>query len=222
MGRSFSPSAGTIDSSTESLYAAYMLSRGTYIETILSHSTNDFSNLRQIILGSSAREAFGNHRTSLMSTYVEAGREIDSRDHRSELFGSLYYSSMTEDGFRELGAGDISLLTERHKYQTLSAELGWRGSREIQTRFGKLTPQVEVALLRNFDFGDSGTTTRFVGMPDKSFIALGERFSGTAARLGIGVGYLGNSGLSVRTIFYAERNNYGEDLNGQLQIVRRF
>ena len=213
---------GEVGSRFTSIYATYMPTVTSYVETVVSHSDNYFVNQRNIEIGSLERFTASGHSSEMFSAFVEAGRITNFDSLRSQVFGSVYYSSLDEGGFEEVGAGAINIIVDPRRYEMASLELGWRGFMDIKTRNGTLLPQFNIAYLYNYGFGDKQMSVRFSGVPDMSFSPASADISGSGVRWGLGLNFIDNNGWTLGSQFGGEFSNRDNYLGGTLQISRGF
>ena len=213
---------GELGSRLTSLYSTYLPSRNTYVDAVLSHSTNYISTQRNISIGDLRRGTASGHRSNLYSAFIETGRVVEHGRLRSEFFGSVYYSSMREDGFEEIGGGPINVIVDPRHFETVTSELGWRSMMQIMTRNGILTPKFNIAYLHDFDFGDESMSVRFAGAPDIAFSPASHDISGHGVRVGFGLNFADYRGWSLESQLGGEINGRRRSLGGALQIQRKF
>ena len=121
--------------------------------------------------------------------YVGAGRDFGWRGLELRPFGSLHYTRLTEDGFRESGAGSAGLIVEDRAAQTLLGEAGVRARRPVVADWGRLVPELSIGVDHAFDLGDGGVEAALAEAPGERFTIPGAEPGGTGLRLGARLGF---------------------------------
>ncbi len=213
--------SSTVESQLTSAYGSYFLDDRTYIESVLSFGNSGSKHVRRVTAGSSEQVTSSHHEGQLFSAFVEAGHAVPVGTWQSEAFGSLLYASLYEDGFEEKGAGGLDLSVDERRVDTLKSELGLRVARPIETEFGRLTAQLDLAWVHDFDIGNRDTTAQFRGAPDTSFTVPERKIASDGMRLG-GALTLAGDNLDLSAKFDAELRESERDLSGLIRVRLKF
>jgi subtilase-type serine protease len=210
--------SGYIKSLNGSIYGSYF-HKDLYIDGVLSYGRNWYDNHRLITIGPIQRKAYSDHDGDLFSAYLGAGYTFDIKRWLIGPFGTLQYTYLDEESFREKGAGGLSLRIDDRQTDSLVSELGIRLARVFNIRYGNLIPELNAAWLHDFDIDDRVITSSFAGSPDASFSMKGLDVERNGASLGAGITLVHKSGLST---FFKYKGEFREKYksNGVMGEVR--
>lgn len=200
--------AGNIKSTFGSLYGSYF-TKQMYVETALTYSRQDFSNDRTIVVGALQSQARSNHNGDAYSIFLGGGYNFAMESWLLQPLASLRYIYLTEDDFRESGAGGVNLIVGNRSTESLESELGLRLARVMPTGIGTFIPEVRAAW--NYDFGldDRVITAAFEGSPNIPFAIAGQDVKHHGATVGAGVTLVQKNGFSTSLKYDAElREDY--------------
>jgi uncharacterized protein YhjY with autotransporter beta-barrel domain len=210
--------SGYMKSLIGTIYGSYF-NKNLYVDGALSYGRNWYDNHRLITIGTDQRKAYSNHDGDLFSAYLGAGTTFDIKRWLIGPFGTLQYTSLDEESFKEKGAGGVSLQIDDRQTNSLVSELGLRLARFFRIKYGSLIPEVSVAWLHDFDIDDRVMTSSFAGSPGASFSIKGQDVEKNGATLGAGITFVHKSGLSTSLKYRGEfREKY--ESNGVMGELR--
>lgn len=186
-----------IDGFTASLYGSHFIDARSYVDAVLTFGENSHANLRAMEIDSLARLSYSEHDSQVVSASIEAGRVFDVGGLRPEVFGSLQYSAVKEDGFSEIGSLGVNLIVDEREIETLESGVGMRMGYTVETAAGTLKPEISVAWMHDFGIDNGGLTARFADAPDRSFTIPGDNRASEAIRLRGALNLLADRGYTV-------------------------
>ena len=212
--------SGYIKSLLGSIYGSYF-NKNLYIDGSLSYGRNWYDNHRLVAIGPIQRKAYSDHDGDLFSAYLGAGYTFDIKRWLIGPFGTLQYTYLDEESFREKGAGGVSLRIDDRQTDSLVSELGIRLARVFKTKCRSLIPEVSAAWLHDFDIDDRVITSSFAGSPGASFSMKGQDVERNGASLGAGITFVYKSGLSTSLKYRGEfREKYKSNgVMGELRLT---
>jgi outer membrane autotransporter protein len=123
-------------------------------------------------------------------------------------FLGLGYTSLDEEAFEETGAGDVSLIMEDRRTESLLSDLGVRFGPELRLGNVRVLPELKAAWLHNYDIDDRAVTASMAGSPQTSFAIPARDVETDGALLGAAVTLFNGEGLSLTVQYDGE---YWED-----------
>jgi hypothetical protein len=205
---------GTVETISGRVYGSYFTG-SFYADMALSYGSNRYDNERMVNVGAIQRRVESDHRGDILSAVLGAGYLIDLERWLVEPFGSVRYTRLDEDGFTETGGGDVSLSVDGRTTEALSSELGLRIARAWHVPGWIIVPDVNVALLYDFDIDDRVIVASFVGAPETSFSLPGRDVEQLGWGLGAGIRFLHKDRLSISLKYRGEFRD-GESSSGVL------
>jgi uncharacterized protein with beta-barrel porin domain len=188
---------GDMQTVFSSVYGSYA-TKNAYLETVLSYTQNQYENTRHLAIGPITETAYGEHGGNAFSSYLGVGRYFKMGSLALlEPFAALQYTYMVEEGFQESGAGGINLrIADRH-VNSLIGEVGLRMSGSLEGRYGRLVPEISASWNYDFHVDDQRIDASFADIPGSTFSIPGQEVGRHTARLGAGLSFLGQKGLSA-------------------------
>jgi uncharacterized protein YhjY with autotransporter beta-barrel domain len=213
--------SGYIKSLYGSIYGSYFNNKNLYIDGAVSYAKNWYDNHRLVAIGPIQRKAYSDHDGNLFSAYLGAGYIFDIKRWLIGPFGTLQYTYLDEESFKEKGAGGVSLRIDDRQTEALVSELGLRLARFFKIKYGSLVPEVSAAWLHDFDIDDRVITSSFAGSPGASFSIKGQDVEKNGATLGAGITFVHKSGLSTSLKYKGEfREKYKSNgVMGELRFT---
>jgi len=206
---------GDIDSTFGSLYGSYF-TPNMYIDVALSYGSQSYETNRNVVIDNAARTLHGEHDADLYSAYAEGGYNFYLEKWVLQPYAHLQYVTLDEKGFTE-SVDNVSLQIQGRTTKSLVSELGARFERVIPISSGILLPGVSAAWSHDFDLDDRTITSSFAAAPGASFTVQGQDMHSDGAVLGVGVTYLGKTGVSASIKYsggfredYTAQGIYGE------------
>jgi uncharacterized protein YhjY with autotransporter beta-barrel domain len=210
--------SGYIKSLYGSIYGSYFYDN-LYIDGIFSYGRNWYDNHRLITIGTDQRKAYSKHDGDLFSAYLQGGYYFDFKKWLIGPFTSLQYMYLDEEGFKERGAGSVSLRIDDRQTDSFISELGLRLTRVFKVKYGSLIPELNAAWLHDFDIDDRVIRSSFAGSPGATFSIKGQDVERNGATLGAGITFVHKGGLSTSLKYRGEfREKYKS--NGVMGEVR--
>jgi outer membrane autotransporter protein len=199
---------GTIQSIGASVYGSYF-NEQSYVEGVLSYANQQYDNKRHIVVGAIRRTADSDHSGNAFSACIAGGHDFLLHQWELGPFASLQYVFLDEEGFQESGAGTANLSIGGRKTDSLVSELGVRAGRTVETKLGKLVPELSAAWVYDFDIDDRTINASFAGTPVAPFSIRGQDVERCGAKIGAGATLIRQNGLSARLKYNAEfREDY--------------
>jgi len=188
---------GGLQTVFSSVYGSYA-TKNAYLETVLAYTQNQYENTRDLSIGEITEKAYGEHEGNAFSSYLGVGRYFKMGSLALlEPFAALQYTYMVEEGFQESGAGGINLrIADRH-VNSLVGEVGLRLSGSFEGRYGRLVPEINASWNYDFHIDDQHIDASFADIPGSTFSIPGQEAERHTARLGAGLSFLGQKGLSA-------------------------
>jgi uncharacterized protein with beta-barrel porin domain len=188
---------GSIQAAFTSAYGGYA-TKNSYLEAVLSYSRNQYENSRHLSVGSITEQVSGNHGGETFSSYLRIGRYFQMGGGALlEPFAAMEYTHLYEEGFRESGAGGINLRIADRRVNSLAGEVGLRLSGPVETRHGRLVPEISASWDYDFKIDNRRIDASFADSPGSEF-SIPEQDSGRhTARLRAGLSFLSQKGLSA-------------------------
>jgi outer membrane autotransporter protein len=202
---------GDIDSTFGSLYGSYF-TPNMYIDVALSYGSQSYESNRNVVIDNVAGALHSGHDADVYSAYAEGGYNLYLEKWVLQPYAHLQYMSLDEQGYTETGMEGVSLKVQGRKTESLVSELGARFERVIPTSSGILLPGVSAAWSHDFGIDDRTITSSFTAAPGTSFSVQGQEMESDGAVLGVGVTYLGKTGVSASIKYSGE---FREDYTAQ-------
>jgi uncharacterized protein YhjY with autotransporter beta-barrel domain len=211
---------GSINTFTGSVYGSYF-TKNAYVEGTVSYGGNWYDNYRLITIGSLQREASSDHDGDYVSAYLGGGYAFNLKDWAIGPFVSLRYIYLSEESFRERGAGSVDLSVDHRDTDSLISELGLRLARIFEIKYGSLIPEVSAAWSYDFDINHRVITASFEGFPGAAFSIDGQPVEKNGAVLAAGLTFIHKSGFSTSIRYRGEfREKYtSHGIIGELRFV---
>jgi uncharacterized protein with beta-barrel porin domain len=209
---------GRIRSTGASLYGTWF-GDGVYVDGVVSYARQGHDRTRRFSAGGTPYTTSSHHHGRAFSALLGAGHDQRRGDWTIGSFGSLLYTQLQEDGFRETGAGSLDLQVEPRTTDTLVGQLGVRLAREIEHTEGRLVPEVRLAWNHDFGVGDRMIRAAFASAPGTSFTMAGAPVTGSGLSYAAGLTYVHRSGLATSLQFAGEHRD-GHTSHGVQGVLR--
>jgi len=211
--------SGHINSTFTSLYGSYFTKK-FYLETALGYSRQRLSNNRNVFVGSLLNTVHSEHSGDVYSASLEGGYNFNLGTVLIQPVASLQYINLSEQGFRETGAGSLNLIVGSRSTDSLTSDLGFRVAKMFRTGFGNLIPELRVAWKHDFELDDRVVSAAFEGAPNIPFAVKGQAMNRDGAEVSAGMTLVPVKGLSLNLKYDAElRNDYNSNgLFGELRV----
>jgi outer membrane autotransporter protein len=199
---------GAIDSLHVSAYGTYFTDR-YYFDGTLSYGRHNYDNTRKYEAFSVHRNVTSDHDGESWSAHGEGGYTFKLNKWVAQPFVALSYIYLSEDGFEENGADELSLNVKKRSTDSLVSDLGARLSRSYKVSFGTFVPELSGSW--NYDFGidDRVIESSFSGFPSAAFSIDGREEEKSGFIFGVGLNFIGTSGLSSSLRYSEElRSDY--------------
>ena len=193
----------------------------------LSYGINDYETSRAIVFTGVDRAAQADYKGDHISAYATAGYHLMADTIEVTPIASLAYSRVHIDGYRETGAGDVSLDVRSRNYDFLESGLGLKVARAYPTGTGTFVPEAHVRWLHDFTNPNLQQTASFVAPGSPSFVAPGFKAGNDTVNVGAGMKLLslgsGKRTWSLETgyDFYAGDKGYTAH-QGTIKLTGRF
>jgi outer membrane autotransporter protein len=155
---------------------------------------------------------------NIFTAYLSGGRYFRLGQWVIEPHASLLYTDVYEEGFKEDGAGAVSLMVRDSHTKSLVSDVGLRVTRSFETPYGRLIP--DAGLFWDYDFGlsDDSITASFAGIPGTEFSIPGEETVHHGARFEAGLSLMGSRGFTTSLKYVGEfrRGNNDQGIFGLL------
>ena len=209
---------GNVEADTLSVYASYFTENG-YLEGSFAYGDNKYWNTRNILISGLNRVASSSHNGSLLAAMLGGGYYFNVRDWTWETFASLQHIKLDEDSFDETGAGSVSLHVDSRSTNSMSSDIGLRFRKVLERSNGNFIPELSIAWNHDYNIDDHIVSASFVGSPDTAFSVQGQHIAPNGLRLGTGVSYVQDNGLTSSLFYGAElRSGYtAQALLGQIR-----
>ena len=195
---------GYIQAAFTSAYGSYT-TKNFYLEAVLSYTRNQYENSRQVSVGSITEQAYGNHGGETLSSYMRIGRYLQMGGGALlEPFAAMEYTQQYEEGFRESGAGGINLRIADRRVNSLAGEVGLRLSGPVETRYGRLVPEISASWDYDFKIDNRRIDASFADSPGSEFSIREQDPGRHTARLRAGLSLLNQKGLSASVHYDGE------------------
>jgi len=210
---------GDISSLVGSVYGSYFTDR-LYVDTVLSYGKQDYENSRNVGIGPLQGTASSEHAGDLFSAHLGGGYYFPVDEWRWGPFGSVLYTRLDEDGFKEKGVGALNLKVESRRSEALLSRLGLRAGRAFTLKNATLLPEVSLAWLHDFDIDDGVTTAAIAGAPGGSFSMPGQPVERDGVNTGVSLSLLSKSGYRASLKYGGDyRDSYtAHALYGEIRI----
>jgi outer membrane autotransporter protein len=199
------------------IYGTYF-TRNAHVEGVVSYGRNQYKNTRVMNLGEEKRVAASRHDDQLLAGALEARYGFDFDDLKLEPFGSLHYGRLTEDSFRETGAGSLNLIVRTRQTESLTSQLGFRVVRLFSLDSGKLIPEFTAAWKHDFTANERPLSAVFAGAPDATFKLNGKETGKEGLQLGGALTFIGEKNFSASAGINAELGKNRQGVSGLAQF----
>ncbi|MBI9086592.1 MAG: hypothetical protein JEZ11_23545, partial [Desulfobacterales bacterium] len=215
---------GALSSYLGSTYAGHFFSDHVYAASVITLGQTKSESLRAILLGSSFRKAHSLHSGDILSAVVETGRVFEAGDWSTEVFGTMEYISLREEGFTEEGAGGVGLMVAPVRSDYLTSVTGLRLGRYFQSPGEKnlFMVQMNAGWLHDFNINSGGITVRFAGAPESYFTIDGNQSAPNGIRMGGAVTFLNGGHMDVSARLNADLYPDRSNVSGLIQMNLNF
>lgn len=203
---------------TGGLYATWF-NNGWYVDTTLAGAYSNTDVKRQIpFLGRTASsdtnghtlgaKAAGGHRFSLGQAWLTP-------------MVSMEYMRQHQDGYTETGAGAANLWVDELDTDSLETGLGFKVDRFVDTRFGKVIPEISLMWMHELLNQDNNLATSMAGMPGVVFSQAVAQPDRDSLALGLGMTAIreSNMAMSVRYQGKFQENSLSHSLSGEFNFL---
>ena len=194
-------SGGDIESFTGSLYGEWFTDTW-WVSGSASYGFQSHDTHRRVALDIANGFANGDYDGGVFSATLGGGYSYRLGDGwRLEPYAGLDYIHLDEDGFRESGAGPVSLRVDDRSIDALYSELGIQLATELQVADHTVIPFVGLSWVHDFEIDDRTVTSGFTGASGTGFTLDGLDVDSDRLRIEVGVGAAsGNTTMQLEYI----------------------
>jgi outer membrane autotransporter protein len=191
-----------------------------FVDAAATVGVSDGDSHRTIAFGTVARVAQGSFNGTSIAGLVSAGarwRRPDGLFVEPSL--SLVASRSTQDGYTEIGAGDLDLVVARTRDSAVQARLGARAAKPFVLRNGtRLNLEGQAAWVEELGGGAPTVRSAFSAAPTGSFTLAGANPGSSAIVVGAGMTYALSSRMSLYGRYDEAHNDNGADRQATLGV----
>jgi len=144
-----------------------------FINAAVSYGINEHSGSRQILFPGVDREANADFSGYSYSGFARAGFQLFAGGVRITPFASIEAMRVHVRGYRETGAGDVSLNVQARKYDFVESALGVELARQFDFASGSIVPEVHARWLHKLSNPELSQTASFAAAGSPSFTTPG-------------------------------------------------
>jgi len=204
-----------------SLYATYLWPRA-YVEGVVSYGVNDVDSHRVVFVDDIQRNAFASYDSDIVSVLLGGGYAARLGSWNLGPYGSLRYSHLDEDGFREVGAGAANLTVGSRNTDQLVSVLGLRASTAWEGERGVFVPELQAAWKHDYDVDDREIPAAFSAAPGVGFGVSGRDADNDAALISGFLHFVHGEWFSVSARVGTELRPDYTSVFGGLELSGRF
>ena len=209
-----------IDSYRLALYSAYN-AENYYVDGQVAYSSNDYDSKRNVTVGSYNAVAKSNHKGDQYSLRVRSGypMALDNGLYVTPRAG-LEYTYLSEEDYKEKGAGNAGLAVRTDDVEVLLAKLGAKVMYPIVTE-SEVTwiPEVSMDVVHDFIGDEVELDSNFLGAAAAAFVTQGANIEKTGVTAGLRVRAFSQSNFSFSAGYdYLYKKDYAsQSLNATVR-----